>query len=414
MSANIEVNADQRIVEPDKYKNKVLVASFLAYAMDSLDMAVMAFALPLLVVSLDVSLVEASSIAVATNLGSAIGAVLWGPIGDKLGRRKALLLCISWFTVFAVACAFAPSILILSIFRFLSGLGLGGEWTVASAYLTEFWPPEKRAFATGTCQSSWAVGWFLALGVNYLFVPTFGWHVLFLSALIGLIPLFMIYALPESPYWLQNKDKLVEGKPEKVNYAEMIAPGVRKTFILASLLCSGAMIAYWGIATFLPTYLVTTRGLTLQTSTGILAATYIGSFFGYYFFSWLAERFGRRQEMIIGSIAGAILTFTFLNIEGGWIYAIIAIMGFVSPGYWAPLSALLAELAPSTKLRASFIGVTFGIGKWVVVVVPYAVSGFAATYGMQNALYVTSAFFFLVTISAYFLKETKGTVFKAD
>lgn len=414
MSANSALNTDPRIVDTDKYKGKVLVASFIAYAMDSLDMAVMAFALPLLVISMDVSLVAASSIAVATNLGSAIGAVLWGPVGDKLGRRKALLLCIGWFTIWAVACAFAPSILILSIFRFLSGLGLGGEWTIASAYLTEFWPPEKRAWATGTCQSSWAVGWFLALGVNALFVPTFGWQVLFLSGLLGIIPLIMFYILPESPYWLQNKEAILEGKQEKVSFTELIAPEVRNSFIWASLLCSGALIAYWGIATFLPTYLVTTRGLSLSTSTGILAATYIGSFFGYYFFAWLAERYGRRNEMIIGSIAGAILTVTFLNIEGGWIYAIIAIMGFVSPGYWAPLSAFLAELAPSTRLRASFIGFTFGIGKWVVVIVPYAVSGFAKTYGMQNALYATCAFFLLVTLSAVMLKETKGTVFKAD
>lgn len=413
MSAYSTTIDDPRIVDPDKHKIKVLIACFLGYAMDALDMMVMALALPLIVKAFNISLVAASSIAVATNLGAAIGAILWGPIADKIGRRKALIICISWFTVWAVLCGFANNVTTIAIFRFIAGLGLGGEWAVGAALLTEFWPADKRAWAAGICQSSWAFGYFLALGVNISLVPIFGWRILFWSASLGVICLIMLLFVPESPVWLTHKDEIIKGNKKKVGIMELLAPDVRKNFIWATLLCVGAMVSYWGLGTFMPTLLKDTRGLDNTTMSYILMVTYAASFFGYYFFAWIAERFGRRNEMIIGSIVGVIMTFIFLNMEGGWVYLIVAIMGFVSPGYWSPLSAFLAELSP-TRVRASFIGITFGIGKWVIIVVPYAVSAIAATKGLTFALYITTSFFLLVTISAFLLKETKGTEITAD
>jgi len=118
-------------------------------------------------------------------IGWAIGGIGFGMAADYFGRTKTLIVTILIYAVFTGLAAFAQEWWHLAIYRFLTALGIGGEWAAGAAIVAETWPEEKRARAAGVLQSAWAAGFFLAAGFNLL-LSSYGWRVLFL---VGILPL---------------------------------------------------------------------------------------------------------------------------------------------------------------------------------------------------------------------------------
>ena len=112
---------------------------------------------------------------------------IWGPISDKFGRTKSLAATILVYALFTGAAAFSTGVWMLAIFRFLAGIGVGGEWAMAGTYVAEAWPEDRRKIGAGYLQTGYYFGFFVAAVLNYTIGASFGWRAMFLCGLFPVV-----------------------------------------------------------------------------------------------------------------------------------------------------------------------------------------------------------------------------------
>ncbi|WP_347489800.1 MFS transporter [Desulfoscipio sp. XC116] len=414
-----ELNYNQKIIaNPFKYKYKALTGAILGYIFDAQDFMVLALVIPLLVKTWGISLASAGLIGTATIFGAALSGYFWGPMIDKFGRKRMLILCLIWFGVFTFLCGFATNYIQLIVLRFIAGIGLGGEWVIGAALVSEFFPPEQRARATSAVQSGWPLGYALALGVNAYFVPTYGWQILFFSGIISLIAAVYIAVLvPESPAWLKAQSNKTEGKESisKTNvkaatWTDLLKGANLKTTLLAFGLCASCLVSYWGAGSWIPAYLSTERGLNLKDMSGYLMILNVGGFIGYYFYGFLADKLGRRANFIFGSLASAVVMLIWINLNSPTaILWMAGVFGFITYGYWGPLAAFVAEQFP-TGVRGIGTAFAYASGRMMSALAPFLMGGIASQYSLGLALGLVSVIYATGAIFGYFMKETKDMI----
>src|SRR6185369_5826348 len=175
----------------------------------------------------------------------------------------------------------------LVAWRVLVGLGMGGEWSCGSVLVAETWSAEHRGKAMGIMQSGWAIGALCAAAIAALVLEPYGWRVLFLIGALPAVAAFFIRRNVEEPQvWRERKEPVVA-------WTEIFGPKLVRHTILATLVASCVLIAFWGLTSWLPPFLAST-GLTLTKSALWLIILQAGAFFGYISFGWIADRFGRR------------------------------------------------------------------------------------------------------------------------
>src|ERR1700674_3880744 len=156
-------------------ERQTLVAGGLGWMLDAMDVMLYSLVLAFLMREFAMDTRTAGFLNSLTLLASAIGGLLFGWVADRIGRTRALMASIAMYSVASAACGFSGSIPQLAAFRFLLGLGMGGEWTAAAALIAETWRPEHRGKALGLMQSSYAIGEALAApgGLGLFFFPFF-------------------------------------------------------------------------------------------------------------------------------------------------------------------------------------------------------------------------------------------------
>ena len=180
-------------------ERRSLVAGGLGWMLDAMDVMLYSLVLAHLMRELGMDKATAGSLNSLTLVASAIGGLLFGFLADRLGRRRALMLSILAYSLASGACGLANSIAQLALFRFLLGLGMGGEWAAGAALIAETWRPEHRGKALGLMQSTWAIGEILAAGVVALVLPRFGWRAVFFAGVLpALVVLWIRRGVPES------------------------------------------------------------------------------------------------------------------------------------------------------------------------------------------------------------------------
>lgn len=189
-----------------KERWKVMWASILGYAMDGLDVLILSFAMAAIVSEFGLTLGEGGLIATYTMIGTVLGGYLFGIMADYVGRVHTFAVTIILFSIFTGACAFADSATHLEIFRFLAGLGLGGEYGIGMTLVSETWPAAKRARATAGVAMGWQAGAVLAAVLAAAILPSYGWRGLFL---VGVVPALLAawsrHGIKEPPMWVKRK-----------------------------------------------------------------------------------------------------------------------------------------------------------------------------------------------------------------
>lgn len=244
--------------------------AFGGYALDSYDY----FTLPLTMVALaayfGLDSGQTGLLTTVTLVVSAIGGALAGVLADRVGRVRALLLTVITYAVFTVACGFAPNYETLLVFRALQGLGFGGEWAVGAILVAEYASPRHRGRTLGAIQSSWAVGWALAVVVYTLVFSLAGddlaWRVMFWT---GALPALLVVWVRRS---VQDAPRAAEVRQKgagKGSFAAIFkpgtadSPGLLRVTLFASLLSTGVQGGYYTLATWVPTYLKDERDLSV-------------------------------------------------------------------------------------------------------------------------------------------------------
>ena len=234
-----------------------------------------------------------------TLVASGIGGILFGMIADRFGRRRALIGSVLVYSIFTAACGFAQSTWQLGVFRFLLGLGMGGEWTSGAAMVSETWPDRHRGKAVALMQSAWAVGYAAAALVVAAVLPRFGWRVVFMIGILpALLTLWIRHGVEESDVWLQSRARRDH---RSATIKDVFHGRFAGTTALLTLFSTSTIFAYWGLNLWVPAYLSldpARGGLGLSTSlTTLLVVTMqVGTFFGYVSFGYVSDAVGRRRR----------------------------------------------------------------------------------------------------------------------
>jgi MFS family permease len=342
-------------------------------------------------------------------IASAIGGIAFGRIADRIGRVRALTFSIVLYSGATAGLATSHALWQLIAWRVLVGLGMGGEWSCGSVLVAETWPAEHRGKAMGLMQSAWAIGAMLAAGLSALMLERFGWRTLFLIGALPAIAAFVIRRKVEEPEIWRERPR------EASRWLEIFSPEFARRTLIATLLSSSVLVAFWGVTSWLPAFLATPlaqggAGLTVAKSAAWLIALQAGAFFGYISFGWIADRIGRRPAFTLFMIAATALVplFAFYARTPRTLLTLGPLLGFFAHGYFSLFGAMLAELFP-TRIRASAQGFCYNGGRLASAAAPFAIGAFAATHGLAAVIASAAIFFALGGALVWLLPETKGT-----
>src|SRR5438067_501014 len=282
-------------------QRRTLIAAALGWMFDAFDVMLFALVISAIVADFGISKATAGKLATLTLLASGVGGLLFGWVADRIGRTRALMLSILTYSICSFASGLSTSIAMLAVFRFLLGLGMGGEWNTGATLVAETWPTELRAKALAIVQSSWAIGYALAAVVAGVVLRFYNWRtVFFVGVLPALVTFWILKEVPESPMWEQHRLEMA-GRTGHAGRSRAAA-GVNQLFsrvyisrTLALLLVNFfGMFAWWGLFTWIPPYLSLPvsqggRGFGVMGTTALLLFLNLaGMFPGYLSFGWVA------------------------------------------------------------------------------------------------------------------------------
>lgn len=389
--------------------------------------------------------------------GWATGGLIFGAVGDKIGRARTLALTVLLYSVCTGLSAFSRNVIDFSLYRFVTGLGVGGVFGLAVALVADGLPDRARPHALGLLQALSAVGnvtaGLIAIGVGYFEITKLqsgaviagnSWKYLFL---VGAIPAFLCVfiqlRLKEPEKWTKARE---EGRRNGVrfgSYSSMFGEARwRKHALLGMLLCVSGVVGLWGVGFFSPELVGDVIGKILRAEnvpaaalpgrrlmwTGItMIMQNSGAFLGMIAFTKLAHHYGRKPIFAIAYVCAFVSTvvvFKFLN-QPWHIFVLIPIMGFCQLGLFAGFAIYLPELFP-TRLRSTGTSFCYNVGRFIAASGPFtqgwlqaklasgAVTPEAKLEAFRNACCWVSLVFFIGLIALPFLPETKGQSLPED
>jgi SHS family lactate transporter-like MFS transporter len=297
-----------------------------------------------------------------------VGAVLFGVLADRYGRRPVLMVNILSFSVIELACGFAPSLGALLALRAVFGLAMGGEWGVGAALVFETLPAEGRGGFSGILQEGYALGSILAAGIYALFFHAIGWRGLFILGATPALLVFYVQArVAESPVWLEGKRKrlaLAVGgvRPSRLSADWASLWTFLPTFLFLVLLMTAFMSFSHGTQDVYPTFLATQAKLTPQI-VGLIGVLYgFGSIAGGIVFGALSEKWGRKRAIVTAALLAIPVIPLYAYGHSALTLGIGAVlMQFMVQGAWGVVPAYLTELSPA-PVRATAPGLAYQLG----------------------------------------------------
>lgn len=344
-----------------------------------------------------------------TLVASAIGGFLFGMIADRIGRTRALMASILVYSIASAACGFSHSIPQLAVFRFLLGLGMGGEWTTGAALIAETWRAEHRGKALGLMQSAYAIGEAIAAMVVAVVLPNFGWRaVFFVGVLPALLVLWIRRGVAEPSIW---KDR--SKTPRSSIVRRLLQKDVFRNGLLATTMNACGMFGYWGLFTWIPAYLSLPpaqggRGLSLVKTTTFFLVLCFGKWLGYALFGFFADAFGRRKPYFIYLLVAAMLVPIYgMARSSFWLLVLGPLVAFFGTGFFSGYAAIASEIFPG-EIRATAMGLSYNIGRGLSAGAPFAVGALALHYGIGPAFFLQAGAFLVAALLALLLPETRG------
>lgn len=394
-------------VKPDSYAWKAVWASTLGYAMDGFDFLILSFALSAITASLGLSATEAGSLATFTLAGAVVGGIVFGLLSDYFGRVKLLSLTILIFALFTVLTAVSQTYWQIAIFRFIAGLGLGGEFGIGMTLATEAWPAAFRARAASLVSLGWQIGVLLAAIVSTALLSLIGWRGLFaIGAIPAIFAFFVRRSIDEPVLFTQQRNRERHGFPIRMLIKDR---ATTKASIGTLILCAIQNFGYYGIIIWLPSYLEGRFGYNLVKTGTWTGVTILGMLVGISVFGVLADRYGRRPLFWAFQLGAAISVVVYSQLTGPFALLIGgAVMGFFVNGMLGGYGALMAELYP-TEARATAQNVIWNLARVAGGFGPLIIGALSGTLGFATVIALLAIIYVVdMVATAIFIPERKG------
>ena len=384
---------------------RLIIGIGIAWLFDAMDVGMLSFVIAALHKEWQLSTVEMGWIGSVSSIGMAVGAILFGMMADRFGRKAILILTLLVFSIGSGISAFATGYGIFLVLRFIIGAGLGGELPVASTLVSESVPVEKRGRSVVLLESFWAAGWLLAAIISYFVMPLWGWRVaIFATGLAGLYAFYFREGIHESRAF----KKVARPGLIKTLTTLWRPPYVRSTLMLW-IVWFMVVFSYYGMFLWLPSVMVL-KGFSLINSFGYVLIMTLAQLPGYFVAAWLIEKWGRKTvlSLFLVGTAGSALGFGMATSLPMLLTAGM-LLSFFNLGAWGALYAYSPEQYP-TIVRSSGSGMAAGIGRIGGIVGPLLVGHLlGANWSVTGIFGIFTASILIAIVAIIFLgKETMG------
>ena len=399
---------------------RVIICCFLVVMMDGFDTAAIGFIAPAIREHWQLSAADLAPLFGAGLLGLTAGALLCGPLSDKLGRKRVIEWCVALFGLFSLLSAFSPNLEMLIVLRFLTGLGLGGAMPNTITMTSEYLPSRRRGALVTLMFCGFTLGSALGGIVSAQLVAVIGWHgILVLGGVLPLALFFgLLVALPESPRWLVRRQRppaqisrtlsAMTGEryddtefwldepaaTQKGSISQLFAGRQLTITLMLWVVFFMSLLIIYLLSSWMPT-LLNHRGIDLQHASWVTAAFQVGGTLGALLLGVLMDKFNPFWVLAVSYALGAVcIVMIGLSENGLWLMALAIFgTGIGISGSQVGLNALTATLYP-TQSRATGVSWSNAIGRCGAIV--GSVSG-----GMMMAMnFSFDTLFFVIAVPA--------------
>ncbi|MHA8138044.1 MFS transporter [Lactobacillaceae bacterium Scapto_B20] len=340
-----------------------LASSTTGFGLENMDVMFLSFALTSIIADLHISAGAAGLISSVTNLGMLLGGIIFGILADKYGRVKIFSHTILIFAVATAAMYFANNLFLVYLFRFIAGVGAGGEYGAGVTLIAENFKHGKIAKWTSIAAIGGQIGAIAAALVAAWVLPNWGWHALFLVGLVPIIfAIFVRTHLKETPEF-EAEAKRQTAKP-KVSIKELFATKQLTYQTLALIVMVIVQIAgYFGLMNWLPSIMQKQLGLSVSGSSTWMIVTIIGMSLGMLTFGTIMDYFGPRRAFGIFLLVAAVSVYAIIFAFNAWTLLLAStVVGFFSNGMYGGYGAIISRLYP-TQIRATANNFIMSLGR---------------------------------------------------
>ena len=338
-------------------QRNTFIACFLGWALDALDFFLLTFVFSAVAQEFGKTVPEVAFASMLTLMFRPLGALLFGFLGDRFGRRIPLMVDIIFYSVIELLTAVSPNFTVFLILRALFGIGMGGEWGLGASLLMETLPAKARGLFSGILQQGYAFGFLLAALVYWLVFPHFGWRGLFVAgAMPALLVIFIRARVPESPAWERQKVRVAKAPLVQVFRQHW------RLFLYSILLMTTFNCMSHGTQDLYPTFLQKQCGLDVSQVRNVSIIYSLGAICGGTIFGALSQTWGRRRSIIAAAALGILLIPAWIFSPSlGMLIAGGFCLQFMVQGAWGVVPVHLNELSPP-EMRGTFPGFVYQLG----------------------------------------------------
>lgn len=393
----------------DHTQRHTVAATFLGWTLDAFDYFLLVMVMPAVAESFKVPVKDVAFALLLTLAFRPLGALIFGRLADRYGRRRVLMVDVALYSVLGLACAFAPSLAVLLVLRSLFGIAMGGEWGTGASLAMESVPAHSRGIVSGILQSGYPCGYLLCAIAYGLLFNSIGWRGMFaLGILPALLVLYLRRSVPESPVFEQRQRAGVRR-------------GVRETMrghwgLFAYLIVTMAVFNAFshGSQDVYPTFLKLQQHFDTHMVSLLTIVLNLGALVGGLAFGQWSEKIGRRRAMVIAcvlalpaiplwSYGGSVLL---LAIGAFWVQVAVQ-------GAWGVVPGYLNELSPD-DVRGTLPGFAYQLGNLIASGTAYALAWIAASrhgdYAFAQAVWIAVVAVLLAFLT-WFGPEARGVRF---
>jgi SHS family lactate transporter-like MFS transporter len=356
------VNPISALRQLDPVGRRTFIACFLGWTLDAFDFFLVTFVVADIAKEFGQDRVAVLGAITLTLMFRPLGALIFGQLADRFGRKGPLMVNILLYSALEFATGFSPNFTTFLVLRALFGIAMGGEWGVGAALALEGLPTKTRGLFSGLLQQGYAVGYLLAAIAFFFVLPHLGWRwMFFVGAVPALLVVYIRSAIPESQAWKQSRSKTV-GTTSNLLTAFMRQPGL---FIYAIILMASFNFMSHGSQDLYPTFLRVQHHFDVGTTTIISIIANLGAITGGVLFGAFSQSWGRRRAIITASLVGLLAIPLWVFAPTTALLAVGAfVLQFFVQGAWGVVPVHLNELSPAS-VRGTFPGFTYQLGNLI-------------------------------------------------